>query len=148
MGRWLAFLIPLAALLMAPPALAAAPGIQVEKAWARAAPGSAGVAYFAISNSDLAADRLTGASTPVAAAAEMHVMVMDGAVMQMRPVDAVDVRPGERVEFKPGGLHLMLLGLKNPLKQGDRFPLTLEFEKAGKIEVEVLVLPIGATGFP
>jgi hypothetical protein len=148
MGRWLALLIPLAALLMPPPAHAVSPGIHIEKAWARAAPGSAGVVYLDITISNFTADRLTGASTPVAAAAEMHVMVMDGAVMQMRPVDAVDVKPGERVEFKPGGLHLMLVGLKHPLKQGDHFPLTLEFEKAGKIEVEVLVLPIGATGLP
>jgi copper(I)-binding protein len=71
-------------------------------------------------------------------------MAMDGDVMTMREVDAVDLGAGQTVEFKPGGFHLMLMGLKAPLKLGDKFPMTLRFEKAGSVEVMVHVENIAA----
>ena len=131
-------------------ASAAEPTITAEKAWARATTSAAatGVVYLSLADTGPAADRLVGVATPVAAHADMHIMVMEGNVMQMRPVDAVDVKPGERIQFKPSGLHIMLTDLKQPLTRGERFPLTLDFEKAGKVDVEVLVLPIGATSYP
>jgi len=87
---------------------------------------------------------LLSATTAVAAAVQMHTMAMDGDVMTMREVDAVDLGAGQTVEFKPGGFHLMLMGLKAPLKLGDKFPMTLRFEKAGKVEVMVHVQPVSA----
>ena len=137
-------------LLAVSTAFAADSGLKVEKAWARAALSTAtpGAVYLTIVNAGTTADRLTRLSTPAAAEAQIHLMTMDGNVMQMRPVDALDVKPGERIELKPGGLHIMLVKLKQPLKQGGHFPLSLEFERAGRIDVEVLVLPIGAGGYP
>jgi len=69
-------------------------------------------------------------------------------VMEMRPLASLDVRPGRKAVLKPGGDHLMLTGLKQPLKQGEAFPLTLEFEHAGKIEVQVNVGKAGAAMAP
>jgi periplasmic copper chaperone A len=145
---WLLALLWL--LILAPPAAATDPGIKIEKAWARATPASAttAVVYLTVANSGAAADRLTEVSTPVAASAGMYVMAMEGSVMQMRGVDAVDVKPGDRISFKPGGLHIMLMNLRRPLQKGDRFALSLVFEKAGRIDVDVLVLPIGASAYP
>jgi copper(I)-binding protein len=142
--------ILLVGLLAGATASAAEPTIKVEKAWARAttSAGATGVVYLSLADAGPAADRLIGIATPVAAHADMHIMVMEGNVMQMRPVDAVDVKPGERIQFKPSGLHIMLTNLKQPLTRGERFPVTLDFEKAGKVDVEVLVLPIGASGYP
>jgi copper(I)-binding protein len=75
----------------------------------------------------------------------MHTMAMDGDVMTMREVDAVDLPAGQTVEFKPGGFHLMLMGLKAPLKLGDKFAMTLRFEKAGEVVITVHVEPVAAT---
>jgi copper(I)-binding protein len=75
----------------------------------------------------------------VAVRVEMHSMSMDGAVMRMRPVASVQVPAGARISFEPGGLHAMLIDLKQPLQQDQRFPLTLLFEHAGRVRVEVLV---------
>ena len=143
-------LILLLALFWAATASAADPAIKIDKAWARATmqPGATGVVYLTLSNSGPATDRLVGVSSPVAAGAGLHIMVMEGTVMQMRPVDALDVKPGDTVQLKPGGLHIMLTNLKEALKQGQHFPLTLDFEKAGRVEVEVTVLPLGASGYP
>ncbi|MGA2565121.1 MAG: copper chaperone PCu(A)C [Steroidobacteraceae bacterium] len=131
------------ALLQPTVLLAAAPApesLTVLKAWSRAtAPGaSVGVAYFEIVNSG-AADTLTAIQSPVAERVEMHSMRIDAGVMQMRPVASVQVPAGARVSFRPGGLHAMLMELKEPLKEGQRFPLTLVFEHAGPIRIEALV---------
>jgi periplasmic copper chaperone A len=136
--------------ILAPAAATANPGIEVERAWARATPASTrtGVVYLTVANAGASADRLTEVSTPVAARADMYLSAVEGNVIQMRDVDAVDVKPGDRVSFKPGGLHIMLVNLKRPLQKGERFPLTLVFEKAGRIDVEVLVLSIGANAYP
>ena len=140
----------LAGLLWAATASAADSAIKIDKAWARATmqPGATGVVYLILSNGGPAADRLVSVSSPVAAGAGLHIMVMEGTVMQMRPVDALDVKPGDSIQLKPGGLHIMLTNLKEALKQGQHFPLTLEFEKAGRVEVEVTVLSLGASGYP
>lgn len=103
------------------------------------APGqSTGGAYLRLENRGLA-DKLVSASTPVAKGVEMHEMRMAGDVMQMREIRAIDVPSNKPVALQPGGMHLMLVGLKAPLKKGDRFPLTLKFEKAGEVTVEVVV---------
>jgi len=103
------------------------------------APGqSVGAGYFRLVNKG-AADRLVSVTTPAASMVELHSMSMDGNVMQMRQIDAIDLPAGQTVELKSGGLHLMLMGLKAPLKDGDRLPMTLKFEKAGSIEVTVKV---------
>jgi copper(I)-binding protein len=100
----------------------------------------AGAAYLTLENRGDASDRLLSLSSPVARSAEIHTMSMDGDVMRMREVGVLDLAPAAKVEMKPGhGYHIMLMGLKQPLKAGDKFPLTLNFEKAGKIEVSVMV---------
>ena len=86
-------------------------------------------------------DRLLSATAEIAQSVELHTMRMEGDIMRMRQLDAVEVPAGNSVEFRPGGLHLMLLGLKTPLKVGNSFPLTLRFEKSGDIRVNMAVLP-------
>jgi len=124
------------------------PPVTVENAWARATPGNikTGGAYMTLVDHGTTADRLLSVSTPVAAKAELHVMSEDKGVMTMRPVEAITVEPGKTVELKPGGFHVMLLDLKQPLKQGDSFPMSLTFEKAGTIQVTVTIEKPGAMG--
>ena len=145
--------------LAAPPALlalAAAPAaaqqhdaaragdLAVQQPWTRAAgQGATGAGFMAISNRGAAADRLLSASSPAARAIEMHSMVRDGEVMRMRPVEAVEIRAGQTVTLRPGGLHLMLIGLSQPLRQGETVPVTLRFERAGEVRV---ALPVQAAG--
>jgi copper(I)-binding protein len=116
--------------------------LTIEKPYARAtAPHQpAGAAYLTIENKGKSADKLTGASSPVAKSVEIHTMSMEGNVMKMREVGQIELKPSAKLEMKPGdGYHLMLMGLRQPLKAGDTFPLTLTFEKAGKAEVKVTV---------
>jgi len=125
---------------------ASQPTVQVSQPWTRAtATGQAvGGGYLTLRNSGPVADRLLGARSPAAERVELHSMAMEGDVMKMRPVDAVDVPAGGSVELKPGGLHLMLLGLKKPLQPGQSVPLTLRFEKAGDVPVQLQVQGSGA----
>lgn len=120
--------------------------ITVQQPWARATPGGAktGVVYMTIINNGGIDDQLVAASTPVAGEAQVHEMTMDNGVMKMRPIPALDVKPGATVKLAPGGYHVMLLDLKRPLKDGDSFPLTLTFAKSGKRNVQVKVAKIGA----
>ncbi len=113
--------------------------LKIEHPWARASAGAAaaGAAYMTITTTGATADRLVGASTPVAGKAELHTHIADGEVMRMRPVDAIEVEPGKPAVLKPGGLHVMLIGLKAPLKEGETFPLNLNFAKAGSVTVNV-----------
>jgi copper(I)-binding protein len=98
----------------------------------------AGGGFLSIDNRG-AADRLVGASSPASERVELHTMRMEGDVMRMRRVDAIDVPANGRLEMGPGGNHLMFMGLKAPLKIGDSFPMKLRFQKAGEVTVEVQV---------
>jgi copper(I)-binding protein len=113
--------------------MAADAGLSVERAWARpAAVGQMGVVYLTVKDTG-APDRLVGVRTPVANDAQLHESKMAGDVMEMRAVQAVPVTPGQPLVLAPGGYHIMLVGLKQPLKVGDSVPLTLIFEKAGSV---------------
>lgn len=103
---------------------------------------SNGAAYFAtLENSGDKPDRLLRASTPAAASVELHSMGMDPqGVMRMREVEGIALAPKASIKMRPGmGFHLMLIGLRQPLKEGATFPMTLTFEHAGKVEVKVVV---------
>ena len=121
-------------------------GIQIENAWARATPGMSknGGAYFTAKNTGKEMDRIVGVSADVSVKTELHTHLNDNGVMRMRQVEGVDVPAGGEVMFKPGSYHIMFIGLHKPLKEGDRFPVTLMFEKAGKKTVEINVMGIGA----
>ena len=122
-------------------ALAAAAELKIDHPWARpAAAGGNGAGYLAITNTGKAADRLMGATTPVANHVEMHrSMEMNGMAM-MHPVDGgLAIAPGTTAVFAPGGYHLMLVGLKQPLTAGASFPVTLKFQKAGAVTVQFTV---------
>jgi len=123
--------------------------LVITQAWSRATPGGAkvGGGYLTIENKGPTADRLTGGSAEIAGKVQVHEMAINNGVMTMRPVDrGLVIEPGKTVKLAPGGLHLMLLDLKSPLKQGDKVPLTLEFEKAGKVSLSLEVQGIGAQG--
>lgn len=114
--------------------------LHLSQAWSRATPPAAatGAGYLTISNTGKSADRLIGGSTSVAAKLEIHEMSMTGGVMRMRPVaGGLAIGPGQSVTLKPGGYHLMLIGLKRPLKAGERVPVTLTFERAGAVRIEL-----------
>lgn len=130
--------------LLAPSIAVSTDGVDVRDAWSRSTPPGieVGVAYLVIENNG-APDRLTGVSSPIAKHAEMHVSKMENGVMKMLPLGAVDIEPGKPTAFAPGGRHVMLIGLKRPLKDGDSFPLTLTFEHAGKLRTTVRVYGIG-----
>lgn len=121
--------------------------IVVEKPFSRATPGGArvGVGYLTIINKGTTADRLVSATSPSAEKVEIHEMKMDDGVMKMRELaGGVPIEPGKRSMLAPGGNHLMLMGLKAPLKEGEKVPVTLTFEKAGKVDVALDVMGIGA----
>ena len=123
--------------------------LVISQAWSRATPAGAktGGGYLAIENKGGAADRLVGASGDVAGKIEIHEMTMNDGVMKMRPLDkGLAIEPGKTVKLAPGGYHLMMMDLKSPLKQGDKVPVTLEFEKAGKVQVTLDVQGVGAQG--
>ncbi|MFB4205254.1 copper chaperone PCu(A)C [Arhodomonas sp. KWT2] len=133
-------------LLAVTAAHAAAPGgVTVSGAWARATPpgAPAGAAYFEATAAS-GTDRLVGVASPVAKKAMLHRTVTENGNRTMKHVDGVDVGPDSPLAFAPGGYHVMLMGLDQPLKAGDHFPMTLTFEKAGDIQVDVEVRPITA----
>lgn len=121
---------------------AVAGNIAVSQAFARpTVPGQpTGGAYISIENKGKVADTLKSVSSAVAKSTEVHTMKMDGDVMKMREVGSIDIKPSEKISMQPGdGYHIMLMGLNKPLKVGDHFPMTLDFAKAGKINVDVTV---------
>lgn len=123
--------------------------LKIDHPWTRATPGGARVAggYMTITNTGTAPDRLIGGSAVLAGMFEVHEMKMEGNVMRMRALDkGLEIKPGQTVELKPGGFHVMLIDLKSPLKEGDSIKGTLVFEKAGTIEVEYKVEARGASG--
>ena len=146
-----AFLIAaVLAALAAMPAQAAdvtAGSLKISAPWARATPkgASVGGGYMTITNSGTASDRLIGGAAEVARSFEVHEMKMDGGVMKMRPMaNGIEIKPGQTVTLEPSGYHVMLVGLKQQLKQGEHFKATLEFAKAGKVDVNFTVEGIGA----
>ena len=121
--------------------------IEIENPWARASAGmaGAGAAFMDIKNTG-AADRVVGASAGVSKSVELHTHIRDGDVMKMRRVDAIDVPADGVAHLQPGGLHVMFIGLEAPLVEGESFPLTLTFENAGEVTVEVEVKGAGDMG--
>lgn len=120
--------------------------LTITQPWARAtAPGAqAGGGFLKIANKG-SADRLIAAEANVSNVVELHTMRMDGNVMRMAKLDnGIDLPAGQSVELKPGGLHVMFIELKAPLKEGDKFPLRLKFEQAGEITVDVQVQGLGS----
>lgn len=120
--------------------------IVVEHPWARATPGGAktGAAYLSLINHGSSSDRLLGATTPVADKVQFHSTSEENGVSRMREMHTVEISPGAKLTFSPGGMHIMMVGLKQPLKEGQTLPLTLTFEKAGKVDVTVSVAKVGA----
>ena len=135
-----------AALVAAPASAQQAGDIVVDRAWARATPkgASVGVGYLTLRNNGRASDMLTSISSDAAGAVEMHETAMTGAIMRMDTVAALTIPPGGAIVFKPGGYHLMFVGLKAPFGKGARVRATLAFEHAGKIAVDFPVAGVGA----
>lgn len=115
--------------------------LYIDHPWSREMPPSAptAAAYFVIQNQGAEADRLLGVATPAAGRAELHEHVHVGGMMKMQPVASVAVPAHGEVRFAPGGYHVMLFELPRQFRDGERFPLTLRFEKAGEVEVAVAV---------
>ena len=121
-------------------------GLEIGGPWARATPKGAtvGAGYLTITNKGTEPDRLIGGSAAPASRFEVHTTVMENGVARMRQVNGLEIKPGETVELKPGGMHVMLMGLKQPLTQGQTVKGTLVFEKAGTVAIEFAVQAVGA----
>ncbi len=122
--------------------------LHIGHPWARATPKGAtvGGAYLTVTNNGATPDKLVGVTSPVAKQVSVHEMKAENGIMKMRPVEGgLEIEPGQTVTLKPGGYHLMLEDLNKPLKEGERVPATLEFAKAGKVNVELAVEGMGAT---
>lgn len=137
-------------LLLAVPAFAheiVAGTLVIHHPWSRATPAGATTAavYMMLHNKGDKPDRLIGAETDIAATAQIHLMNMDNGIMTMRQVDGVDIPPAGSAEMAPHGLHIMLTGLKKPLAEYDTFDMTLIFQQAGRVTVEVEVEEMGAS---
>lgn len=123
--------------------------LKIDHPWSRATPGGAKVAggYMKITNSGKESDRLIGGTLVSAGIVEIHEMAMEGNTMRMRALaQGLEIKPGQTVELKPGGFHVMFLDLKSPLKEGEKVKGTLVFQRAGTIEVEFKVEGRGASG--
>jgi copper(I)-binding protein len=122
--------------------------LQISAPWARATPKGAAVGggYLKITNTGTAPDRLVGGTTSISGRLEVHEMSMSGNTMKMRQLtNGLEIKPGATVELKPGGVHIMFVGLKQQLQQGQHFKATLQFEKAGNVDVDFSIAGIGAT---
>ena len=142
----------LALLIAAATAQAQSAAVNVQDAWVRGtvAHQKASGAFMTLTSP--LAGRLVGASSPVAGVTEIHEMRMEGQVMRMRAVDGLDLPAGQEVQLKPGGYHVMLMELKQPLKAGETVPITLVIERAGgakeSIRVDAPVRPLAASAAP
>lgn len=143
-GRFSLIILALIGAVFADPAGALAEDLKVESAWARASAGRTGAAFVTVFNGSGISDRLVGVQSPVATDAMVHRSFEEDGTMKMEHVVAVDVGAGQRVEMKPGGLHIMLVGLKQPLRKGDQFPLSLRFEHGGVTDLSVKIHGPGA----
>jgi copper(I)-binding protein len=142
MKRLVLAVLPLLGLLAGP---ALADGIAISDAWSRATPPGAktGVVYLTVTDTG-AADSLTAVETPVAEMAMLHESKTVDGISQMRPVEAAPVSADAPLKLAPGGYHIMLEGLKAPLKAGDSFPVTLTFAQAGAVTATVEIRALGA----
>jgi len=124
-------------------------GIAVSHAWSRATPPGAanGVVYLTIDNSG-ADDELLRVESPVADHVEMHNSIMRDGMMEMRPLQTLAIAAKSRVRFEPGGKHLMLIGVKQQIKEGQPVPLTLVFKRAGAVRVLAIAASMGAAEEP
>ena len=118
--------------------------VAVNDAWANATPVGATVGGVYLEIAAIEPDTLLGASTTVADHIEMHTSSEENGMMRMRPLPNVQLAPGQTFKFAPGGAHFMLMDLRQPLVVGLRFPMTLQFEKAGELTVQVLVVEPGS----
>jgi len=121
--------------------------LKISNTWARATQKGAAVggAYMTIINTGNVSDRLLGGSSDASNRFEIHEMSMENGVMKMRPLGkGLELKPGQTVEFKPGGYHVMFVGLKAQFEEGQHIKATLQFEKAGNIGVDFAVRSIGA----
>jgi periplasmic copper chaperone A len=141
-----------AGLLSVAPASAAdytAGSIKIGTPWTRITPPSAQVAggFMTLTNTGTAPDKLLSGASPVSGRIEVHEMSLDGGIMKMRElVQGLEIKPGETVELKPGSFHIMFMDLKEPIKGGSTVKGTLVFEKAGAVEIEYKVEPLGSKG--
>jgi copper(I)-binding protein len=122
--------------------------IEIKHPWSRATPKGSEVAggFMKLINTGTETDRLIGGSTALAGKFEIHESAMEGGVMKMRPLPkGIEIKPGQTVELKPGSYHLMFVGLKAPFEKGKRVKGTLQFEKAGTVEVEYAIEAAGGT---
>jgi hypothetical protein len=123
--------------------------IVINQPWARATPAGAkvGAGYMSITNTGNQPDRLIGGDLPQAGTFQVHEMKMEDGVMKMREVSGgLEIKPGEKIELKPGGFHVMFMDLRDPLKQGETLKGQLRFEKAGTVDVDYRVEAAGAQG--
>ncbi|MCG8509477.1 MAG: copper chaperone PCu(A)C [Rhodospirillales bacterium] len=123
--------------------------IVISDPWARASASKmmkAGAAFLELSTHGAEMDRLVAAASPVSKKTELHTHLMEKGVMKMRQVEAIEIHPGTPTVLKPGGLHVMFMGLHAPLKEGQEIPITLTFEKAGQVEITAKVMKPGAKG--
>lgn len=121
--------------------------LKVSTPWVRATPNGAAVGggYMTITNTGSTPDRLVGGSSDASARFEIHTMSIDNGVMKMRPMEnGVEIKPGQTVEFSPGGYHVMFVGLKKPFEQGQHVTALLKFEKAGNVAVNFTIESMGA----
>lgn len=134
-------------MLVATPAISQ---VEIENAWARAtAPGAKnGAGYMLIRNKSAVPDRLVGAQSSVSARVETHVHIKEGDVFRMREVKGYDIPANGSFELKPGGAHLMFVDIRRAFKEGEKFPVTLKFEKAKDITVDFHVGRLGAPAHP
>ena len=121
-------------------------GLQIVGPWARATPKGSTVSagYLTITNKGQEADRLIGGSLLSASRFEVHTTVTENGVARMRQVTSLEIKPGETVELRPGGMHVMFMGLKQPMTSGQTVKGTLVFEKAGTVAIEFTVQGVGA----
>jgi periplasmic copper chaperone A len=124
--------------------------IEISSPWSRATPKGAqtAIGYMTIKNNGTTPDRLIGGSIDVADRFQLHAMTMEDGIARMRELSDIEIKPGQSVEFKPGGSHVMFVNLKHPLSKGDHLSGTLVFERAGKVNVEYSVESLGAQRGP
>jgi periplasmic copper chaperone A len=120
--------------------------LKIHHPWTYATPAGAkvGAGFMVLHNGGKEADQLVSASSPVAGKTEIHTHVREFGIMRMRAVDSIEIGGGQKVELKPGGFHIMFFELKQALKEGEKFPVTLEFKRGGKTTVQIEVEARGA----